>query len=90
MDWIMKTVTSGKVGINVNGEIGSCFSTHQGLRQGGPISPLLFDMVVDILAVFITRAHSEGLLTGLATNLTEGGVSILQFQMALSSFFRMI
>jgi hypothetical protein len=32
MDLVMKTVTSGKVGINVNGEIGSYFSTHQVLR----------------------------------------------------------
>jgi hypothetical protein len=34
MDLIMKTVTSGKVRINVNGDIGAYFSTHQGLRQG--------------------------------------------------------
>jgi hypothetical protein len=30
MDLIMKTVTNGKVGINVNGEIGAYFSTRQG------------------------------------------------------------
>jgi hypothetical protein len=29
-DLIMKTVTSGKVGIHVNGEIGAYFSTFQG------------------------------------------------------------
>jgi hypothetical protein len=34
IDLIMKTITSGKVGINVNGEIGAYFSTYQGVRQG--------------------------------------------------------
>jgi hypothetical protein len=32
IDLIMKTVTGGKVGINVNGDIGAYFSTHQGVR----------------------------------------------------------
>jgi hypothetical protein len=40
IDLIMKTVTSGKVGINVNGEIGAYFFTHQGVRQGVHFLPL--------------------------------------------------
>jgi hypothetical protein len=76
---IMKTVTSGKVGINVNGEIGPYFCTHQGLRQGDPMSPLLFDTTVDVLAILIKRAQEEGLIKGLASDLTAGGVSILQY-----------
>jgi hypothetical protein len=52
-------VTSGKVGINVNGEIGTYFSTHQGVRQWDPLSPILFDLDVDILAVFVKRAHGR-------------------------------
>jgi hypothetical protein len=46
MDLIMKTVTSGKVGINVNGEIDAYFSTHQGLRQGGPLSPFSLTLLL--------------------------------------------
>jgi hypothetical protein len=75
----MKTVTSGKVGINVNGEIGPYFCTHQGLRQVNPMSPLLFDTTVDVLAILIKRAQEEGLIKGLASDLTAGGVSILQY-----------
>jgi hypothetical protein len=78
-DLIMKTVTSGKVGIYVNGEIGAYFSTFQGVRKGDPLSPILFDLVVDILAVLVKRAQGEGLLTGLGTDLVEGGVAILQY-----------
>jgi hypothetical protein len=72
-DLIMKTVTIEKVGINVNGEIGAYFSTLQGVRQGDPLSPILFDLDVDVLAVLVKRAQKESLLTGLGTDLVEGG-----------------
>jgi hypothetical protein len=49
------------------------------VRQGNPLSPILFNLVVDILAVLVKRAQGEGLLTGLGTSLVEGGVSILQY-----------
>jgi hypothetical protein len=61
IDLIMKTVTSGKVGINVNGEIGANFSTYQGVRQGDPLSPILFDLAVFILDVLVKRAREKGL-----------------------------
>jgi hypothetical protein len=79
IDLIMKTVTSGKVGINVNGEIGAYFSTYQRVRQGDPLSPILFNLVVDILDVLVKRAQKEGLLTGLGTYLVDWGVAILQY-----------
>jgi hypothetical protein len=59
MDLIMKTVTSDKVEINVNGEIWIYFSTHQGLWQGNPLSPILFNIVVDMLAILIERAKED-------------------------------
>ena len=77
MDLILKTVTGGKVCININGEVGPYFATYQGLRQGDPLSPILFDVAVDALAILIERAQNEGLIGGLSTNLTEKGVSIL-------------
>ena len=79
IDMIMKKITSGKVCVNVNGELGPYFSTYQGLRQGDPVSPLLFDIAVDVLAILIKRAQASGLLRGLSGDLTEGGVSILQY-----------
>jgi hypothetical protein len=46
MDLIMKTVTSDKAGINVNGEMGAYFSTHQGLTQGDPLSPFSLTLLL--------------------------------------------
>jgi hypothetical protein len=86
IDLIMKIITSGKVGVNVNGEIGAYFSTYQGVRQGDPLSPILFDLAVDILVVLVKRAQEEGLLTGLGTDLVEGVCLFYNMQMTQSYF----
>ena len=37
------------MGVNLNGEEGSFFKPGKGLREGDPISPLLFNLVGDVL-----------------------------------------
>ena len=49
-------VQNGSVGIKVNDDIGPYFQTHKGLRQGDSVSPLLFNIMADMLAVIIGRA----------------------------------
>jgi hypothetical protein len=46
----MKTVRGGKVVIKTNDLISPYFATHKGVRQGDPLSPLLFNLVADGLA----------------------------------------
>ena len=41
----------GSVGIKVNEDIGHYFQTHKGLGQGDPMSPILFNIVVDMLTI---------------------------------------
>jgi len=45
VSWIMDTLRGGKVCINMNGERSNYFRTYRGLRQGDPLSPLLFNLV---------------------------------------------
>lgn len=78
-DWVMKCVIGGKVAVKVNDEIGSFFQTHEGLRQGDSLSPLLFDIAADALPLLIHRAGESDLVRGLCQEYIENGVVILQY-----------
>jgi retron-type reverse transcriptase len=69
----------GHMGIKINDIIGQNFQTKNGVRQGDPLSPLLFNIVVDMLAVLINRAKSEGQTQRVIPHLTDDGLSILQY-----------
>jgi retron-type reverse transcriptase len=60
--WIMEVVNDGKVAMLVNDQIGPYFKTDRGVRQGDPISPILFNAAVDVLHILIKRAHECGLI----------------------------
>jgi hypothetical protein len=77
--WIEKIVSKGCVGVQVNDDIGHFFQTKKGLRQGDPLSPLLFNIVADMLAVLISRAKNNDQFRGLVPHLIDGGLSVLQY-----------
>jgi hypothetical protein len=49
------------------------------LRKEDPLSTLLFNLVVDMLPLLISRAKEDGQINGLVPHLVEGGLSILQY-----------
>jgi hypothetical protein len=57
IEWVQQAVTRGRVGINLNGEPGNYFRTFKRLRHGDPLSPLLFNMVVDTLATLMKKSQ---------------------------------
>jgi hypothetical protein len=80
VEWMTKQIIeSGKVGININGETGGFFNTHKGLRQGDPLSSLLFNHVTDALATMFDNAKLAGEIKGLVPHLVEGGITHLQY-----------
>jgi hypothetical protein len=77
--WIEEVVSRGSVGIKVNDEIGHNFQTRKGLRQGDPLSPILFNLVADMLAILVSTAKNGGQFRGLVPNLVDDGLSILLY-----------
>lgn len=46
--WIKQATIGGKISININGKTEEFFSTYKGVRQGDPLSPLLFNFVCSL------------------------------------------
>ena len=59
INWVTQIVKGGQVCVNFNGERSPYFRTFRGLRQGDPLSPLLFDIVADALGVMINKVLLE-------------------------------
>jgi hypothetical protein len=79
IDWIMKSVCGGWVAVNLNGELGHYFRSYKGLRQGDPLSPLLFNLVADGLSAMLERASENDHLVGVTPHLVNGGLTYLQY-----------
>jgi retron-type reverse transcriptase len=67
------------VGIKINDQIGDYFVTKKGLQQGDPLSPILFNIVADMLTILIKRVKLNGQIQGVVPHLVDNGLSILQY-----------
>ncbi|WVZ89203.1 hypothetical protein U9M48_035635, partial [Paspalum notatum var. saurae] len=79
ISWIKTFISSDSVAVNVNDDVGHYFQTKKGLQQADPLSPLLFNIMVDMLKVFISRAKLDEQLEGVIPHLVDGGLSTLQY-----------
>lgn len=64
--WIQTILLSSKASFLINGTQCGYVRYHRGLRQGDPLSPLLFVMVMDVLSTMFNNALSTGILHGIA------------------------
>jgi hypothetical protein len=58
--WIAHWVSSVRFSILVNGSPNGFFSSFRGLRQGDPLSPLLFVFVMEALSQMLLAAVQGG------------------------------
>ncbi|WVZ73514.1 hypothetical protein U9M48_021813 [Paspalum notatum var. saurae] len=70
--WIEQILSKGSVGVKVNDDIGKYFQTWKGLRRGDLLSPFLFNLVVDMLAILLTRAKENSKFRGVIPHLLSG------------------
>ncbi|PWA72453.1 RNA-directed DNA polymerase, eukaryota, Reverse transcriptase zinc-binding domain protein [Artemisia annua] len=58
--WIMVCVSYAKFSICLNGERKGYFKSGRGLRQGDPISPYLFTLVMEVFTLLMKRNAQQG------------------------------
>ena len=64
VNWIMGCVVSSNFVVLVNGLPSDFFLISRGIRQGCPLSPLLFILIIEILSLMISNVAQSVLITG--------------------------
>jgi hypothetical protein len=67
LDWIAALLSMGSTQILLNGNPSDKIAHARGLRQGDPLSPMLFLFIMEVLAALIREADDWALLQPLGT-----------------------
>ena len=70
--WIRDCISIVKFSILINGSPTDFFGSSRGFRQGDPLSPLLFDIVMEALSRMLDVAASAGQFSGFSVGSTVG------------------
>lgn len=77
--WISVIFKSTRTSVLVNGVPTKEFSPNRGLRQGDPLSPLLFNLVAEVLHKMLIKGEQLGLFKALEINGNNFSLSHLQY-----------
>ena len=62
--WIFFCISIIRMVVLVNGTLTDFFSTHRDLRQGDPLSPHLFVLIIEAYSGIIAKAEEGSFITG--------------------------
>jgi hypothetical protein len=77
ISWVLKLVRGGSITIRINDVNSPFFRLGKDLRQGDPLSPLFFNLVVNVFTKMLIKAANRSYITGLI--LYPEGVISLQY-----------
>lgn len=78
--WVKTILASSKAKFLINNTQCGYVRYRRGLRQGDPLSPLLFALVVDVLSSMFSRALRSGVLHGVPIG--GSGIKMCRLQYA--------
>ena len=70
--WIKTCISTVQFSILVNGSPAGFFGNSRGLRQGDPLSPLLFLLVMEVLSKLFQKTEEAGLIRGFLVGALRG------------------
>ncbi|XP_021835074.2 uncharacterized protein [Spinacia oleracea] len=79
VQWILECISSVTYSILVNGEPSKQITPGTGLRQGDPLSPYLFILVMEVLSLNIMKLEQQGQIQGIKISRNAPSISHLFF-----------
>ncbi|XP_017256437.1 uncharacterized protein LOC108225996 [Daucus carota subsp. sativus] len=77
--WLESILKSSRISVLVNGSPTKEFTPERGLRQGDPLSPLLFNLVGEVLHCMLVKAEEVGIFQGIKFGGSGEQISHLQY-----------